>query len=79
VELREARVEVRRKLLIVWQEVCPRRHRVLDASQIQLLGLPANQASTGAPSPFGEGLEVSRTEKAQKGLQSATQMPSQLD
>ena len=72
-------MEVRRKSCIDWQEVCPRRHRVLDASQIQLLGSPANQASTGAPSPFHEALEVSPTQKPQKGLKSATPTPSQLD
>ena len=75
-ELREARVEVRCKLQIDWQIVCPWRHCVLDASLIQLLGLPANQASTGAPSPFREALKVSPTPKAQKGLKSATPTPS---
>jgi len=73
------RVEVCRKSLIDWQEVGPQRHCVLDASQIQLLGLPANQASTVAPSPFREGLEVTPTQKAQMGLKGATPTPSQLD
>jgi len=59
--------------------VCPPRHRVLDASQIQLQGLPANQASRGALSAYREALEVSPTLQAQKGLKSGTPTASQLD
>ena len=78
-ELPEAGVEVRCKSKIDWHQVCPRRHLVLDASQIQLLGLPGNQAFTGAPLPFRKALEVSPTLQALLSLKSATPTLSQLD